>query len=43
MKTTFTQYAMIATQWVPNNPIHAFLQFNTTHINLRVSNLIVNL
>lgn len=27
MKKSFIQYAMIATQWVPNNPIRAFLPF----------------
>lgn len=27
MLTTFTQYAMIASQWVPSNPIRAFLPF----------------
>lgn len=27
MKTTFKQYAMIASKWVPNNPIRAFLPF----------------
>ena len=32
MKTTFTQYAMIATQWVPNNPIRAFLPFVYNYI-----------
>lgn len=27
MITTFTQYAMIASKWVPSNPIRAFLPF----------------